>query len=183
MKASPQGAGGRGRRAELIRAAYERIATGGFEGLRTRDVAADVGVNVATLHYHFPTKEALVRAVVGYALSRFVSTLAGEGTPWEQLRAHLQGIRRLIREEPQLPAVMSELAMRANRDPALAELMNGADQAWHAWLTGLLAGDPAAAGKATVVMSTLRGLFVVPSTGQPERVDQALTALEAMLGT
>ena len=38
-------------RQALIGAAYQRIANDGFEGLRTRDVAADVGVNIATLHY------------------------------------------------------------------------------------------------------------------------------------
>ena len=45
--------------------AYRRLAKAGFEGLSTRDIAADVGVNVATLHYYFPTKVALVRALVG----------------------------------------------------------------------------------------------------------------------
>ena len=56
---------------ELTVAAYERIAKGGFERLRTRDVANDAGVNVATLHYYFPTKEKLIEAVVGYAMGRF----------------------------------------------------------------------------------------------------------------
>ena len=45
-------------------AAYKRLAEAGFEGLRTRDVAADAGVNIATLHYYFPSKEALIRGVV-----------------------------------------------------------------------------------------------------------------------
>ena len=53
------------RRRALVAAAYTRIANEGFEGLRTRDVAADVGVNIATLHYYFPTKEALIRGVIG----------------------------------------------------------------------------------------------------------------------
>lgn len=42
------------RRQELIWAAFKQIAERGFEGLRTRDVAAEVGVKVATLHYYFP---------------------------------------------------------------------------------------------------------------------------------
>ena len=49
------------RRHDLVQAAFRGIAERGFEGLRTRDVAADAGVNIATLHYYFPTKEALIR--------------------------------------------------------------------------------------------------------------------------
>ncbi|TMC63676.1 MAG: helix-turn-helix transcriptional regulator [Chloroflexota bacterium] len=45
----------------LVEAAFNQIAERGFEGLRTREVAAGVGLNIATLHYYFPTKEALIR--------------------------------------------------------------------------------------------------------------------------
>ena len=38
------------RRDELVLAAYREIAENGFEGLRTREVASAVGVNIATLH-------------------------------------------------------------------------------------------------------------------------------------
>jgi len=40
-------------RTALVKAAFQVLAQQGFEGLRTRAVAAAVGVNVATLHYHF----------------------------------------------------------------------------------------------------------------------------------
>src|SRR6266480_4421461 len=47
-----------GREQALVQAAFNQIAERGFEGLRTREVAAGVGLNIATLHYYFPTKEA-----------------------------------------------------------------------------------------------------------------------------
>lgn len=40
------------RRRSLVLAAYQLIAEGGFERLRTRDIAARAGVNIATLHYY-----------------------------------------------------------------------------------------------------------------------------------
>ena len=64
------------RRQALVGAAYAQIARQGFEGLRTRDVAAEVGVNIATLHYYFPSKESLIRGVVELSMQRFRSTLA-----------------------------------------------------------------------------------------------------------
>ena len=54
------------RQKALVQAAFNQIAERGFEGLRTREVAAGVGLNIATLHYYFPTKESLIRGVVAY---------------------------------------------------------------------------------------------------------------------
>ncbi|HEX2646820.1 MAG TPA: TetR family transcriptional regulator, partial [Candidatus Dormibacteraeota bacterium] len=58
------------RKQQLVKAAFTQIAERGFEGLRTREVAAEVGVNIATLHYYFPTKEALIRGVLEHAMGR-----------------------------------------------------------------------------------------------------------------
>src|SRR6267143_1464379 len=85
----------------LVRAAFNQIAERGFEGLRTREVAAGVGPNIATLHYYFPTKEALIRGVVAHAMDRFRSTLAPHGSPADQLRNHLRAVRKLLRDEPE----------------------------------------------------------------------------------
>jgi AcrR family transcriptional regulator len=51
-------------RREILRAAGEAFAAAGFVGATTRAVAASAGVNVATLHYHFGSKEGLYRAVL-----------------------------------------------------------------------------------------------------------------------
>jgi AcrR family transcriptional regulator len=126
------------RRGELVLAAYRRIAEGGFEGLRTRDVAADVGVNVATLHYYFPTKEKLIEAVVAHAMDRFRTTLELSGATKSLMPAYFRGVRRLLSEEPELGSVMGELALRSARDPALARLLWEMHEAWHRTVRSLL---------------------------------------------
>ena len=78
------------RQEALVQAAYDLLAERGFEGLRTRDVAAKVGVNIATLHYYYPTKEKLIRGVVAYAMERFRTTLQPAGSPGER-QWHLSG--------------------------------------------------------------------------------------------
>src|SRR5215831_13655333 len=110
------------RRHALVAAAFQRIASEGFEGLRTRDVAADVGVNIATLHYYFPTKEALIRGVIGHAMQRFQATMPAEGSPGDQLSGHLRALAALLKEDQQLWTVLGELVLRAPRDPDLAQV-------------------------------------------------------------
>src|SRR6185503_20910985 len=48
----------------ILDAAERRIRQGGFSGFSFRELAADVGVKSSSVHYHFPTKEALAAAVV-----------------------------------------------------------------------------------------------------------------------
>ena len=165
------------RQEALVQAAFELIAERGFEGLRTRDVAGKVGVNIATLHYYFPTKEKLIRGVVGYAMGRFRTTLQPAGSPGEQLRAHFAGVRRLARDEPKVFAVMGELAMRARRDRAIAAILRGAAK------EGAIASEAKSGDLAAIIVATLKGLFIVPGDGRdPKEIDRHLRALERLIG-
>ena len=180
------------RQQALVRAAFNQIAERGFEGLRTREVAAGVGLNIATLHYYFPTKEALIRGVVGHAMARFRTGFAPGSRPGEQLAAQFKGIRRLARHEPELFMVMGELALRSSRDAAIAAIFQDTIRAWHDTLVKLVrhAQKEGLADKrldpdstASLVIATLNGLFMVPVAGTAsDRVDKALGQLEAFLG-
>jgi TetR/AcrR family transcriptional repressor of nem operon len=48
----------------IMNAAERRMRIGGFNGFSFRDLAEDVGVKSSSVHYHFPTKEALAAAVI-----------------------------------------------------------------------------------------------------------------------
>src|SRR5260370_26291185 len=177
------------RQQALVLAAFNQIAERGFEGLRTREVAAGVGLNIATLHYYFPTKEALVRGVVAHAMDRFRSTLAPHGSPADQLRNHLRAVRKLLRDEPEIGAVMGELALRSARDRSLARIMGEAFHAWHRTLRGLLqrsARDGYLAREldtddvAALIMATLTSM-TLPSAATPHRNHRAFRQLERWL--
>ena len=178
------------RQQELVAAAFNEIAERGFEGLRTREVAAEAGVNVATLHYYFPTKEALIRAVVERAMERFRSTLASDGSPSDQLRAHLRAVRELLRTEPRLGVVMGELALRSARDPAIAGILEETHAAWHRTVRAMLrraardgqvAPDVDSDDVASAVVATLTSL-TLPAPGGEGRAEQAVRQLERWLG-
>jgi AcrR family transcriptional regulator len=179
------------RRRDLLLAAYNRIASEGFEGLRTRGVAQDAGVNIATLHYYFPTKEALIRGVVSHALQEFAGTLPREGSPQEQLRAHLSGLADLVKTDRALFSVLAEVSLRAPRNDAIADIVRKADDAWHVTVRRLLengkeegcfAGDIDVEGVAALIVAAIKGVSLPTMAAfHPAKVDQVFEQLQRLL--
>jgi len=130
------------RRQSLIAAARALIAERGFEGLRTRDVAQRVGLNHATLHHYFATKEALIEAVVRELVSELATyrtTLrAAELPAREALGAYLVAARAQMRADPAPLIALGEFFSRAGRTPALMPIIRQLDTAWNGFLTSLL---------------------------------------------
>lgn len=58
------------RKAQIIRAATELFAKGGYAGTSLRDVAEKCGMTKAALYYHYPDKENLLKAVVEARMTR-----------------------------------------------------------------------------------------------------------------
>ena len=180
------------RRRSLIQAAYHLIAEGGFEGLRTRNVAARAGVNIATLHYYFPTKEALIRGVIGYAMQRFNDTLPRQGSPVDQLRGHFRALATLMKTDHQLWAVLGELVLRAPRDADLAQIFRHSDRVWHRTMRDLIqrcidqgAIDPDINTEeiTTLIVAAIRGVSLPTVSGfEPELADRVFRQLERLLG-
>jgi len=52
------------RRAQILDTAFDVFSEKGFHGARTRELARRAGVSEALVFSHFPTKEALVRAII-----------------------------------------------------------------------------------------------------------------------
>src|SRR5271169_3091007 len=130
MAAKKQNArpGGDERRNSLVRAAFACLATDGFEGLRTRSVADRVGVNIATLHYYFPTKEALIGGVADFLATQFITLhappVAPTGSPaLDRLRQEFADAHFYRAKHPDLTAVLCELQLRGRRDPAIRKIV------------------------------------------------------------
>src|SRR5262245_3422732 len=90
------------RRKELTQIAYNHIAKKGFEGLRVREVAAEAGINNATLHYYFPTKEDLIKGVVDHMIQGFSTSFFSAVSPkelpdaWEKMRGEFEDARHRV---------------------------------------------------------------------------------------
>src|ERR1700761_3899901 len=121
------------RRTALLQAAFDVIAEAGFEGLRTRAVADRAGVNIATLHYYFPSKQALIEGLAQFLGAKFVLLHGPAPEPSgfsavDRLRQEFSDGEFYFEHEPKMLLVMEELGLRGKRDvevQKVVEMMRG----------------------------------------------------------
>lgn len=119
-----------GRRAQILAAAARLFAKEGFTGASVASLAREVGVSKAALYHHFPTKEAILAALlVGYAteLAAEVEAIeAGSGDAIVRLRAL---IARLVeRYEGEADVHRVQLNDLDRLEPADREAVRGAER-------------------------------------------------------
>jgi TetR/AcrR family transcriptional repressor of nem operon len=159
--------------ARILDVAQKLAQTCGFNGFSYADIAAQLGVTRASLHYHFPSKAELGRELVARYRLRFEEALEAIGRsgagPADQLRRYMDLYHQVVLDEriclcgmfaaeyATLPAPMQE-ELRAFFD---------GNQAWLAGLLqeGLAAGAfrlrDAPAAHARVILSALEGAMLV----------------------
>ncbi len=156
------------RRRLIVEAAFIAVAREGFEGLRTRDIAARVGINSATLHHYFETKVDLIQAIAELLERR----LESEHVPVHE--ASLNPFGRQFADfifyqqrAPELLAVYREFVGRAPRDPVINKLVEKLHAGWkdsvvialtESHKSGLLREDVDIRALAGLVVSTTWGM-------------------------
>jgi len=184
------------RRDQLVSIAMNHIATKGFEGLRFQEVAEEAGINNGTLYYHFPTKEALIQGVVGRLTDELkrqrVPPKDPPGNPRDELRLELEGVRQLLRAQPKLFVVLTELALRALRDPAIRKIGESRDDFWRSHLSdilergiaqGVFRRDIDVGATVTAVMMQIKGIGHHATMAKRSRgeVDRGIAAIAAQV--
>ncbi|MEV1128493.1 TetR/AcrR family transcriptional regulator [Agromyces sp. NPDC049794] len=86
--------------ADIVDAAFVILEQKGFAAVSVRGVAASLGLTPTALYTYFPSKNALLRAMVEHLLSTVRSAAASDtGTPWrEQVHAHAAALRARLAE-------------------------------------------------------------------------------------
>ena len=185
--------GGDERRDDLVRAAFACLSADGFEGLRTRSVADRAGVNIATLHYYFPTKEALIGGVAAFIASRFITLHAPKkpstGSPaLDRLQQEFADARFYRAKYPDLAAVLSELQLRGRRDPAIRKIIEPMFGHWRKgieeWMTagiaeGVFRRDLDPVGGAAFFVAAMMGAGVLEHSRH--ELDGIFAVIEAWL--
>ncbi|BDI23587.1 TetR family transcriptional regulator [Herbiconiux sp. L3-i23] len=114
------------RKSALLDAAMTLIAREGVGAASTRAITAEAGMSLASFHYVFDSRDALLAEVIERALARELAVqtdLPLQGVPLEErvYQAFLASIRLLI-EAPTTELALFELMHHALRTPGLEPL-------------------------------------------------------------
>ncbi len=145
-------------RQHLLEAAQSVAAKSGAAHLTLDAVAAAAGVSKGGLLYHFPTKEALIQAMLERLLRNFdadqsaISSQIADG-PATPLLAH---IRAGLRERPEQRHAAAALLAAGANDPKLLDPV----RAWHARNFENLARSHSNPSRAAAVMLAIDGLWL-----------------------
>jgi len=172
---------------KLLDAATELAQTRGYNGFSFHDLADRVSVRTASIHYHYPTKADLGRALVTRYTDAFMRGLGPPAGPVEQRLRHYIGCFRAAVSQgrmclcgmigAEVEAVPPELAREVGRFFAANE----------EWLIEVFAGSglakAAARSRARLTLAALEGGMILARVSRNaahfEDVAKAILALGA----
>ncbi|MFF1385291.1 TetR/AcrR family transcriptional regulator [Arthrobacter sp. NPDC058288] len=92
------------RRQEILKAAFEVFSTAGYRAGSIQDIADKIGLTKTGLLHHFPSKEALLEAVLTL---RDEDSWAGAGIVTDNGMETLNGIVRLVHNNTTVPGLVA----------------------------------------------------------------------------
>ena len=170
----------------ILDAAEKRVRRSGFSNMSFRDVAQDVGIKSASVHYHFPKKQDLGVALVDRYMARFETrlTMINQNT----LEAAIEEFVRLyaealvMDESICLCAALGAEAMGI--DPGLRKETGQFFKMNIEWLENLFAKHPTKTAylTATEIVATLQGAMILSATtGQRMHFDDVANSIIAQV--
>lgn len=194
-RTSQAGPGWDGTAAKVLDVAERLVQLRGFNGFSYADIAAELGITTASLHYHFPGKAALGQALIARYAERFEQALQliddevdDAGAKLERYAALYEAVLSqqrmclcgvLAAEQETLPAEMRREVLRffdANERWLERVLAAGRRQ-------GSLRYEGPPGEQARLVMGTLEGaMLVARSYHDPARFSAAARRLLSLLG-
>lgn len=171
---------------KILDIAERRMRLAGYNAVSYRDIASEMGIKSASLHYHFQKKEDLGVALVqryaaNFAKALYQSTIMTE-TPAEELAVFVN-LYRIALEDHQLVCLCAVLGAEA---PGLPEPVTDEVRAFFeeniAWLTNVYTamGTETPNQKAKTTLALLEGAMIISSVNDDNSVFDA--AAEMVLG-
>jgi AcrR family transcriptional regulator len=153
------------RRAEIIAAAIRVLARDGIAETTTRKIAAEAGVNQATLRYYFGSKDDLLFAVL-QEMMRLTSEIVQAGTSFDHglhdaIAESLKAFWAHIESAPELQVMQYELTLYALRHPESAWLAKQQYDGYSSVVETLLQQAFEATGKASAVPFADLARFII----------------------
>lgn len=129
------------RRDQIVAAARQCVVRRGFHATSMAQIARQVGMSVGQIYRYFPSKEAIIHAIVEGIVSRRLEWLAAGGKPADipmALAARKSDNHPFDADDR---ALLLEVTAEATRNPEVAETVRKADQRLHAEAVAALRKD------------------------------------------
>jgi TetR/AcrR family transcriptional regulator len=101
-------------RERVLDVALRSFGTRGYEATSLDALAGELGVRKQTILYYFPSKEALLEAVVDRSATELSAvlehTLARAGEGWDRVEALVRSVFRLAARRPELLGLLREVS-------------------------------------------------------------------------
>jgi AcrR family transcriptional regulator len=183
---------------QIVQAAIRVLARQGYARTSLMDIAREAGMSKGAVHYHFPTKEALIAVVLTTACEavqrRTLAAWSEGGSPFESLRSSLEELWAARAERTDEALVVADLLAQSLYDeklrPQLADFYELAARQVHEHLSqhllavGLRPRIPFEI-LPRILLGLLDGLvmqhFVAPDVLSPEDVVQAIETMAVSL--
>ena len=144
-----QNEGGTERRERILLAAWDVLSQVGFEKITTRRIAEAAGINIATLHYHFGSKEAVLTETLRYAQRwterQMRGAVVGSRSPKESLTRAFAHTLQLMRQGRGV--LRFDLVVRAFRDPDANQEARNVYGAYRCFVQEIIEAHVAGGGK------------------------------------
>ncbi|MEU3771739.1 TetR/AcrR family transcriptional regulator [Streptomyces sp. NPDC032472] len=135
-----------GHREDLLEGAKKCLVEKGFARTTARDVVAASGANLASIGYHYGSKDALLtQAYVELAREwgdAFRPEVTGEGGSLERFRSVWEGVISRQAESAPMWAASMEIVLDRDRLPQLREMLLAAEPEGRRGLASLFTGIP-----------------------------------------
>jgi TetR/AcrR family transcriptional regulator, transcriptional repressor for nem operon len=142
----------------ILDAAERRIRTHGYNGFSFRDVASDVGIKSASVHYHFATKPALAASVARRYRLRFAEAVAAEELSGAD---RITAWRRVFRRALEHDGLMCLCGVLASGGAALPEAVTRESRQFFEEGAAALASATGGGPQAAAIMAQLEGAMLV----------------------
>lgn len=154
-------------RTQILTTAQLLAQRRGYGGFSFRDIASEVGIKSASIHYHFPTKDDLVVALVDGFMDDFFGTLsefsAKNPNPKDELGEFIFQLRAVLddRERMCLCGMMAaEIALLSPRAQERTLMFFDRAEAWLAQRFEAI-GATQPKGRATDMLARLEGALLI----------------------
>ncbi len=158
---------------EILAAAELRIRRGGFDAVSYRDLATDVGIRAASVHYHFPQKALLGAAVVDRYTEKILTAIGPvdleKATVAEHLRRFCGAYEAAVQDE----GLMCLCCVLGSESRDLPDLVVAAVRRFFTqlldWVELVVADRPDAKIFAANTLGSLQGTMILAVTlNRPE---------------